>query len=271
MKTTINKLFLFILALAITSCSVQKRHYMSGYSITSHHKAKQKKSKAPLQAQEQDQVLASLHDEIVFKKNPPVNLSSTKDSSKTKACDTIQFKSGEKVSAFVSEIGLSEIRYKKCNNPDGPTFVVSKSDVSKIKYSNGFEEVIQVSAAPTPKTETSDFPKYDPSKNNTGPEVKTTPSNPTLAPKGSAPKMDILALLSMIFGFASFTGTFTYGVTGIVLGVLALVFGIIAKKRIQREPDKYKGLGMAKTGIICGIISLAVSVLILMIILAIGI
>jgi hypothetical protein len=42
----------------------------------------------------------------------------------------------------VKEIGLDEIKYKDWNNLDGPDFVISKSDLTEIKFQNGTKMII---------------------------------------------------------------------------------------------------------------------------------
>lgn len=53
------------------------------------------------------------------------------------AQDTLIMANGAYLPARVLEVNTSEIKYKKADNPDGPTFVVSKSEVSSIRYKNG--------------------------------------------------------------------------------------------------------------------------------------
>jgi len=62
-------------------------------------------------------------------------------------CDEILIYGGEKIKAKVLEVGQHEIKYKKCDNPDGPTYTVSKSDVKGIQYANGTNETITESAS----------------------------------------------------------------------------------------------------------------------------
>jgi len=53
------------------------------------------------------------------------------------AQDVIITKNAEKVEAKIVEISPTEIKYKKTNNLDGPTFILYTSDVQTIIYSNG--------------------------------------------------------------------------------------------------------------------------------------
>lgn len=60
----------------------------------------------------------------------------------TQDCDIIILNEGTEISSIVEEIRLTEIAYKKCDNPNGPLYIVSKNDVFMIKYKNGSKELI---------------------------------------------------------------------------------------------------------------------------------
>ncbi len=47
------------------------------------------------------------------------------------------------ISCKVSEIGSIEIKYKKADNPDGPVYSIHKTEVFKIVFENGTEEIMQ--------------------------------------------------------------------------------------------------------------------------------
>lgn len=59
------------------------------------------------------------------------------------SCDMIILRNGEEISAKVLEIGIHEIKYKKCVNLNGPTISILKNDVFMIKYSNGTKDVME--------------------------------------------------------------------------------------------------------------------------------
>ena len=65
--------------------------------------------------------------------------------------DVIVKKSGEKVEAKVLEIGISGITYKKFSNPDGPSYVIPKSEVDRITYENGTEDTFGDQPVPGPR------------------------------------------------------------------------------------------------------------------------
>lgn len=53
------------------------------------------------------------------------------------AQDILVRKSGEAENVKVLEISPTEIKFKKSNNPDGPTFIEKRSNLYSIKYQNG--------------------------------------------------------------------------------------------------------------------------------------
>jgi len=56
------------------------------------------------------------------------------------AQDTLYMRSGVNILAKVTEVGTSEIKYKKVDNLNGPTFVALKSDLLSINYENGTKD-----------------------------------------------------------------------------------------------------------------------------------
>ena len=111
----------------LQSCSVEKRHYSNGYHIE-WKKVGNSKNNASIT---EEQIQKSLTASIEKKKNIVV-LSS--DSIK---CDTIIMKDGTEVKAKVLEVTPTEIKYKFCNNIDGPLYIAYRYNLSYVKYANG--------------------------------------------------------------------------------------------------------------------------------------
>lgn len=59
----------------------------------------------------------------------------------TKAQDIIVRTDSSRIQAKVSEVSGSEVRYKRFDNPNGPTYTVSTADVARIIYQNGTSDV----------------------------------------------------------------------------------------------------------------------------------
>jgi hypothetical protein len=55
--------------------------------------------------------------------------------------DVITQKSGEDIQAKILEVNQTEIKYKKFDNQNGPTFTLLKSDVLMIRYENGTKDI----------------------------------------------------------------------------------------------------------------------------------
>ncbi|OFX70875.1 MAG: hypothetical protein A2X12_05000 [Bacteroidetes bacterium GWE2_29_8] len=61
--------------------------------------------------------------------------------------DIITKKTGEDISAKVSEITQTEIKYKKFDNLEGPIVSILKSEVIMIRYENGTKDVFNETSA----------------------------------------------------------------------------------------------------------------------------
>ena len=57
------------------------------------------------------------------------------------AQDLIIKKNGEEINAKIEEVGVSDIKYKKTDNIEGPVFTLLKENVFMIKFQNGTKEV----------------------------------------------------------------------------------------------------------------------------------
>lgn len=141
-------------------------------------------------------------------------------------CDTIVLKSGSRIVARVEEIGQSEIRYRRCDNLNGPMISMAKTSVNRILYVNGTHEVM-VSENPIVVNNYDVKPQYNPAP------LKTEP----------------LAIAGFI---AAIVGLF---IGGIPLGTLAVIFGILSLGKLRRYPARFKGRKLAIASIIIGFIA----------------
>jgi TM2 domain-containing membrane protein YozV len=157
-----------MLSLFLNSCTIEKRVHRPGYfiewhvfnkNITETHQPKEKK-----QRKTQDQQAAAINEikeYVVINETPsgtetninkqktnvtsPIALNAQIEKSKSQKrflvseeeCDIIYFKNGKEVLGKVLEIGETHIKYKACENLDGPVIVLSKSEIYLIKYPNG--------------------------------------------------------------------------------------------------------------------------------------
>ena len=243
------KKLLFILPLIILiSCSVQKRKYQKGFYVSNHKQQKhvQKNVSGKQKKETENDNLISKTNTLQTYNSEDIDLSASlnnKTISLAKVhlplltnendslCDILVLKNGDEVKAKVLEISPIEIKYKKCNMPEGPLYVVKKSDVFMIKYANGTKEVIKSEAA----------------------ESNNTPTNNYNGPL----KMHSYSILAFVF---SILGFITYG----LLSILAIIFANMAIKKIRQEPNIYNGEPLAKTAKIIGIIMLTIMAIILL-------
>jgi len=74
---------------------------------------------------------------------------------------------------------------------------------------------------------------------------------------GMATAALVLGIVSIVTGF--------FGWVGIICGILAIIFAIIAKKRIKENPAMASSKGAATGGLITGIIGLIIGIAIVVI------
>jgi hypothetical protein len=235
-------IFLFSIALLLNSCTVEKRVHMPGYHIEWNHSkgnVSQNKSQSEdrITTEEQHQTAFqednAAEEQVILKsvqsennvEPTPQNVTITPEISSTLSsveCDNIILKNGEAINAKVTEITDNEVKYKKCHNLNGPTYSVSKSEVSVIKYVNGTEE--------------------------TFPTDSSNPNKSSSKAKNANAKVEGFAIGGFI---ASIIGLF---IAGIPLGLLAIIFGGISLARISNNQERFKGKGLAITAIVIGAI-----------------
>ena len=81
--------------------------------------------------------------------------------------DTIFFKNAGKIIVIVKEVAQTEVQYKKAELPDGPMYIISKDDIEKIVYKNGYTEVIKkATTINTSNTTSQSFEVYKSSENS---------------------------------------------------------------------------------------------------------
>ena len=69
------------------------------------------------------------------------------------AQDKLMFLNGDEQEVKILEVGSSEVKYKRLNNLEGPTFTTAKSELFLIKYANGDKDVMEHSAETSSKEE----------------------------------------------------------------------------------------------------------------------
>ncbi len=166
LKTSVLSISLILII--VSSCTIEKRHYMPGYHVNRIANrpttiAKVSNDNLPQQLDyavvgteiievEEPIFLASDDAEIIIPTEPeklltlitPINNSKKSVFSNENECDVIIFRNGDEILAKVLEVSQNEVKYITCENLDGPTFIANTREIFKIKYINGtstlFEE-----------------------------------------------------------------------------------------------------------------------------------
>lgn len=237
----------------VSFCTVQKRHYKKGYFISWKSPGRSIKAHnnktAPSQAEKlvtadahsrQDKQEAGLMPAAAVK---PLELPEKKGSQPRlpgDSCDVILFKDGSEINAMILEINQAQVKYKRCDMPDGPTYSESKSKIFMLKYKNGVREVIHAES-PSPQV--------------SSPEPRGYAYNPKRRPNTK------LATMAFVFSILGFYPLFFVG------GLAAIIMSVIHLNNIATHPDEFGGEKKARTAMILGIISILTSVLIIALIL----
>ena len=222
--------------LLLASCSVKKRTYRDGYYIDWAFKKKnipppkRTGGDLPTEIRTSSEIVLASNGDIQGKDLIQIG-SNTKFLVDT-CGDIIFFRSGDQVVAKVVEITEEKIKYKRCDNLDGPSFVVSKANVISIRYVNGIEEKIEA-----------------PIVNNTPTNPQQQYVQPTAPPKvHPKPTWALITVLTLWW----------------LLGVgfaISLYLAQAAIREIKANPKKYRGMSLAKTVTVIDIVFIGLIIL----------
>jgi len=243
-----KKILLLLPLLLIFSCSVQKRKYQKGYHFTWNRTANKVKEKRDSPAHNQHHKKESRPEKITSPANEYPEIIVAKDNHLTakelnkkknaligaEPCDEIIFRDGSEVKAKLTENTDTEIRYKKCDALDGPTYIAKKSDVFMVKYANGTREVFREQASSS---------QLDSRKAT----YKVAKINHPMA--NASFVMGLLSVLTLVAAIY-ITPLFVY--FSPLFAILALIFGIVALRKIADDSDNSTGEGMAIAGLVIG-------------------
>ena len=210
----IKQLSIIILAsmlVAITSCTMEKRVYMSGYNIEALN-GKYKSNKQIPSDEKTSKIQVA--EQSVSKSNTFANTSAIADKGLTASADEQQIILPKK-----EKINLLETH---------KVSIVTEETEPKPTFKAGFKKGFKIL-----------MPKDEPSSFYAGISL-------------------IYGIAAIIFSFVSGISLYAFLMT-LLFGVGAIISGAIVKS----NPDKYKGRGVAKAGLICGIIALGLALLFL--------
>ncbi|PWH84987.1 DUF4190 domain-containing protein [Brumimicrobium oceani] len=160
---------------------------------------------------------------------------------KIEGCDTLIFRNGDERTVKILEFGESTIKYKKCDHLEGPSYTAKMAEVFMIKYANGAKDVFKAKKVTEAK------------KEPTQAEEKVT--------------VEPFSIISLILGVIGMVFMLLLNpVLGFFILVPALITGIVGISR--RKAHNSRGLGMAITGTVLGVLGTIVGLVILAVVLA---
>ncbi|MEI8137414.1 MAG: DUF4190 domain-containing protein [Bacteroidota bacterium] len=239
-----NLLFIFSL-IFLFSCSIQKRKYQKGFYVSSQKHTKHIQKDKTINSKTENIILKTIS--LPLTNNNYLEVSASADAKigiltnhfynkkniePDSLCDKITLKNGEEIKVNVLELTPALIKYKKCNEPESPLYIVKKSDVFKIKYSNGSQELMD-----------EEVKKIPPATNN--PNIL----NNDYKEQTKTHPLAIWAFVFSILGLIPFLGIFT--------SIRAIIYAARALKAIRLNPTEYKGDLLAYIALVLGIIGLA--------------
>lgn len=157
--------------------------------------------------------------------------------SQNENCDDLIFKNGEEIYGLISEITTSEVKYKRCDNPEGPTFSLEKSKLLMIRYKNGTKDVFNSTEINSPGLNSSSKvgseSKTKRNKGYIGISLGSSVPTGTFSTGGSSPSAGFaMNLLTLGYRFTDNIGiTLNWGANGFSsydLDVISVAFGYLA-------------------------------------------
>lgn len=249
--------------LVFQSCSVEKRHYSGGYYFSLKSDKKHSfSSKAEASAKKEKKS----DNEVTLPLDPAFNnltASSEKStpiiilSPDTITCDTMVLKDSTEIKAIVTEVTPTEVKYKYCNNPEGPVYVVYRYKISFIRYKNGMVD---------------SFAKEFPPENNKQNSYAGT-YNQNVSPAANSENYSLneyvrrISTNSLICGIVSFVIPFV----GIFTSINAIILANRSLRIINNDPSNFwMYRNNAKAGLILGwiFVSLIIALILLLVIFA---
>jgi len=238
------------------SCTVQKRRYQKGFYVS-------RGSVIPAEERNSSNKKINQQPELTLTADAgsgKIDLSLVQQNQTPKigeedSCDVLIFRDGTELRVKVTEVGTSEVRYKRCDNVTGPNYVSRKSDLFLIRYANGMKELMK-EEAPKPENPT---PRYN--QPDRGP-VYQNPTKPSPA-ANYALYSGIISLVSLLFAFMV-----------PVLFVSSILSAINALRSARKfflqeklEPGVYAGRGKTIAGLTLALITLSFYLLLIIFIL----
>lgn len=242
---------LIVFGITFASCTITKRKYLPGYSVdfkkSFHVETTQNVYEANVYLENSSVPDSIIERDVLNGKLEGVGLEILKDTIKnsTVDCDTIFLTNGSQIVAKIESI-QGRVYFKKCGELNAFNKSVSIDDVSQLKYADG--KIIEL------VDDQSDISKE-----------KKNDKLGFLGVSFLLPGLPLMLLELMHINYYESSAYLYFGLL-LLLGVSAIVFGIVSIRRICKHPEIYHkaSLMIAILSILMGLFLIFVSTVIIL-------
>lgn len=260
-------LSLLLFVFVFSSCTIQKRKYQKGMYVNVKHKVHHNK----IEKNKKDDALSIVDLKVMVKevavskqelvasiakaappipKTKPIKINEVENDT---CGDLIIMLDGAVIEAKVLEVNQTNVKYKKCNNINGPTYTTTLEKIERIQYKDGSQDIVDSGTKPNVRF----VPKGSDLKYKTIGESKSNSHQQINSGKNKKNIYNQTAIGSLVCGLISF-----FLPAAIITGPIALITGIVALKQLKNGVGN-RGKGMATFGIVIGSIVVFVLLLVL--------
>ena len=255
------------------SCTIEKRHYTNGYCLQWKKSADKLTPNTKTNLTEEKKVSKTIPSS---EKNNDANSlfnSLTASADKLKGavlftvdslgCDTLIMRNGTVIKVKVTEVSPTEIKYKYCNNLEGPSYVIYRYQASYIKYRNGTFDSFSNEYPPAASPVKRNNGNYSPNnRDNFSGNSRYSPTDKFETERYVANK----STRSLVLGILSFLLSFL----GIITAIFAIIRGTECLRLIKEDPyNLWRYRSRAVTGIVLGAIFLGLILMLIIYLMAI--
>lgn len=256
------RLIFLLFAISLVSCTIQKRHKLSGYHVEWNKRGSQilaQRTETPSVSLTKDVQLDQ--DQAIYRNEPKVHenvgfaseenrpsylenqftfygklLAGSLSQPKNDTCDLLITAQGEFINASDIIEESNVIRFTVCGDTNRTRRVIAKESLFMVKYTDGSKLVLG---------------RPDKDSKDRSERVKDKPDKPKRN-KGFR-FVDEVSFVGFIFGLGSVPTWFFYWQMGFFISIFAILMGVVGLIRIAKSKGSRTGLGFAIVSLVLGI------------------